>query len=65
MYEQELVKTGGEFGIFRNFLGFFNAVNMRTKQISMTMNFCTEEEAVEYVTSGKAEKEFLEFYGHC
>lgn len=52
MFENVLVKTVGEFGIFKSFLNTFNVVNLKTKQIASVMNFLSVEDAEEYIESG-------------
>lgn len=52
MFENILVKTVGEFGIFKSFLGTFNVVNMETGQIAGTMNFRSIEDAEDYIEQG-------------
>ena len=52
MFDNTLVKTIGEFGIFKSFLDTFNIVNMRTGQIAGTMNFLCIEDAEEYIKNG-------------
>ena len=52
MLQNVLVKTVGEFGIFKSFLGTFNVVNLKTKQIASTMNFLSVDEAEKYIEQG-------------
>lgn len=47
-----LVKRIDEFGIFKNFVGLFNVVNLETMQITKKMNFITLIEAEEYIACG-------------
>lgn len=49
MFENILVKTIGEFGIFKSFLGTFNIVNLHTGRIADVMNFLSIKEAEEYI----------------
>ena len=52
MFDNILVKTIGEFGIFKSFLDTFNVVNLKTKQIASTMNFMSIEDAENYIQNG-------------
>lgn len=52
MFGNILVKTIGEFGIFKSFLGTFNVVNLETKQVASTMNFKTVKDAEKYIEQG-------------
>lgn len=47
-----LVKRIDQFGIFKNFIGLFNVVNMETMQIADRMNFISLDEAEEYIKCG-------------
>lgn len=52
MFENILVKAVGEFGIFKSFLGTFNVMNLKTKQIASTMNFLSVDGAEHYIEHG-------------
>lgn len=59
MLQNVLVKTVGEFGIFKSFLGTFNVVNLKTKQIASTMNFLSVDEAEKYIEQGVSYQLYL------
>ena len=51
-YSNRLVKRVGDFGIFKSFIGLFNVINLETGQIAATTNFCSVEDAEEYISKG-------------
>jgi len=46
------VKKIGHFGIFEDILGFFNVFDLRNDRIADTFQFCSVEDAEEYISHG-------------
>lgn len=51
-YENKLVKRIGDFGIFKSFRGLFNIVNLETGKLAAITNFCSIEDAEDYISKG-------------
>lgn len=52
MYQSVLVKQIGPFGIFEDVLGFFNVFNLHNDRVADTLEFCSVEDAEDYISQG-------------